>query len=248
MPILPGEQNMKYKILEYWDFRSSGYHTEYASRMDEEIDLWKSIFSEILLTDKKVRAVEVGTGPGILAISLAAMGHDVTGVDLSESMLEKAAANAREKGVNVLLMRGDAEDIPLKDGEYDFVLSKYLLWTLPQPDKFLGECCRLLKDGGIMMIVDGLWFQNPDGTEKKSSRYERFDELYGDVKPNLPFAKENTPERIAALAESHGFEDLTWRFLDDYDAFLERNNPSTHDEGYIQPPHMVLAKKKVRQG
>ncbi|WP_235283809.1 MULTISPECIES: class I SAM-dependent methyltransferase [unclassified Methanosarcina] len=105
--------------------------------MDEEIDLWKSILSEILLTDKKVRAVEVGTGHGILAISLAAMGHDVTGVDLSECMLEKAAANAREKEANILLVQGDAEEIPLKDGEYDFVFSKYLLWTLPQPDKFL---------------------------------------------------------------------------------------------------------------
>lgn len=39
------------------------------------------------------------------------------------------------------------------------------------------------------MIVDGLWFQNPDGTEKKSSRYEKFNELYSGVKPNLPLAK-----------------------------------------------------------
>jgi len=142
------------------------------------------------------------------------MGHDVTGVDLSENMLEKAAKNAKEKGVDVSLVQGDAEEIPLNDGEYDFVLSKYLLWTLPQPDKFMSECCRLLKDGGLMMIVDGLWFQNPDGTEKKSSRYEKFNELYSDVKPNLPLAKNNTPERITALAQSHGFEAVSWRFFE----------------------------------
>ncbi|AKB53897.1 MULTISPECIES: class I SAM-dependent methyltransferase [Methanosarcina] len=235
---------MKDKILEYWDYRSSDYHTEYAKCMDEEMEIWKSVFSEILLTDKKIRAVEVGTGTGLLAISLATMGHDVTGVDLSENMLEKAAENAKEKGVDVSLVQGDAEEIPLNDGEYDFVLSKYLLWTLPQPDKFMSECCRLLKDGGLMMIVDGLWFQNPDGTEKKSSRYEKFNELYSGVKPNLPLAKNNTPERITALAQSHGFEAVSWRFLKDYDAFLERNDPSGHEAGYIQPPHMVLAKKR----
>lgn len=244
MPILLEEQKMKDKILEYWDFRSSEYHTEYAKYMDEEMSIWKSIFSEILLADKKIRAVEVGTGPGILAISLAAMGHDVTGVDLSENMLERAAANAKEKGVNILLVQGDAEEVPLKDGEYDFIFSKYLLWTLPQPDKFLDECYRLLKDGGLMMIIDGLWFQNPDGTEKKNSRHDLFDELYADVKPNLPLAKDNTPERIASLAQYHGFEDFTWRFLDDYDTFLERNDPSGHAAGYIQPPHMILAKKR----
>jgi len=235
---------MKDKIVEYWDFRSSDYHTEYAHCMDEEMDVWKSIFSEILLADKKVRAVEVGTGPGILAISLAAMGHDVTGVDLSENMLEKAAANAREKGVNIRLVQGDAEKIPLENGEYDFVFSKYLLWTLPQPDKFLDENSRLLKDGGLMMIIDGMWFQNPDGTEKTSSRFARFEELYADVKPNLPLAKNNTPERITDLVQSHGFEVVSWKFLDDYDAFLERNDPSGHAAAYIQPPHMVLAKKR----
>lgn len=237
---------MKDKILEYWDFRSSDYHKEYAECMDEEMDIWKSIFSEILLTDKKVRAVEVGTGPGILAISLAAMGHDVTGVDLSENMLEKAAANAREKGVNISLVRGDAEEIPLNDGEYDFVFSKYLLWTLPQPDKFLDEHYRLLKDEGLMMIIDGLWFQNPDGTEKNNSRHERFEELYADVKPNLPLVKNNTPERITDLVQSHGFKVVSWRYLDDYNEFLERNDPSGHAEAYIQPPYMILAKKKVR--
>ncbi|MDI9395127.1 MAG: methyltransferase domain-containing protein [Euryarchaeota archaeon] len=235
---------MKDKILEYWDFRSSDYHAEYAKCMDEEMEIWKSIFSEILLPDKKIRAVEVGTGPGILAISLADMGHDVTGVDLSENMLGKAAENAKKKGVNISLVRGDAEEIPLNDSEYDFIFSKYLLWTLPQPDKFLDEQYRLLKDGGLMMIIDGLWFQNPDGTEKTSSRYAKFDELYADVKPNLPFAKNNTPEKITNLVKSHGFEVVSWRFLNDYDAFLERNNPSGHEESYIQPPHMVLAKKK----
>ena len=244
LEVKDGILEMKGKILEYWDYRSSDYHTEYAKCMDEEMEIWKSLFYEILLTDKKIRAVEVGTGPGILAISLAAMGHDVTGVDLSESMLEKAAENARKKGVDVSLVQGDAEEIPLSDGEYDFVLSKYLLWTLPQPDKFINECSRLLKDGGLMMIIDGLWFQNPDGTEKESSRNDRFNELYSGVKPNLPLAKNNTPERITALAQSHGFEAVSWRFLKDYDAFLERNDPSGHSAGYIQPPHMILAKKR----
>lgn len=235
---------MKDKILEYWDFRSSEYHTEYAKCMDEEMEIWKSIFSEILLPDKKIRVVEVGTGPGILAISLASMGHSVTGVDLSEKMLERAAVNAKKKRVNILLVRGDAEEIPLKAGDYDLVLSKYLLWTLPKPEKFLKECNRLLKKGGLIMMIDGLWFQNPDGTEKKSSRHDRFEELYADVKPNLPLAKDNTPERIAALAGPHGFENFTWRFLEDYDAFLERNDPAGHAAGYIQPPHMILAKKR----
>ncbi len=39
--------------------------------MDEEMEIWKSIFYETLLTDKKIRAVEVGTGPGISFVQLA---------------------------------------------------------------------------------------------------------------------------------------------------------------------------------
>ncbi|MBP2132203.1 ubiquinone/menaquinone biosynthesis C-methylase UbiE [Methanomicrobium sp. W14] len=232
----------KDKIMEYWDHRSSEYHREYADKMDEEMEIWRSIFSGILPGGERIRAVEVGTGPGILAISLASMGHNVTGVDLSEKMLERAAENARAKKVDILLKKGDAENIPLDDGKYDLILSKYLLWTLPDPDRYMNECNRLLKSGGLMVIIDGSWFQNRDGTDKKS-RHTRFDEFYGDIKPNLPMAKHNTPERIKVLAESHGFGEVSWSFLDDYDAFLERNDPEGHAAGYIQPPHMVVAKK-----
>lgn len=232
----------KDRIVEYWDNRSSEYHKEYSCVMDEEMEIWRSIFSGILPGGKRIRAVEVGTGPGILAISLASMGHEVTGVDISEKMLGRAAENARAKNLEILLTKGDAENIPLADGEYDFVLSKYLLWTLPEPDTFIDECNRLLKSGGIMAIIDGSWFQNRDGTDRKS-RQAGFDEYYADIKPDLPMAKDNTPERIKALIEPHGFEEVSWCYLDDYDAFLERNDPVGHATGYIHSPHMVVAKK-----
>ena len=97
----------------------------------------------------------MGTGTGFLAILFAEMGHKVTGVDLSEGMLEKAKQNADNMGLEIDLFHGDAENLPFEDCSFDLVVNKYLLWTLQEPACAVCEWKRVLKPGGMIFAIDG---------------------------------------------------------------------------------------------
>jgi ubiquinone/menaquinone biosynthesis C-methylase UbiE len=70
-------------------------------------------------------------------------------------MLEKARAKAG--GLNVKYDIGDAENPPYAENTYDAVYCRHLLWTLPNPEKALQGWKRVLKDGGRVLVVDGVW-------------------------------------------------------------------------------------------
>jgi len=65
----------------------------------------------------------------------AEMGHHVTAIDLSANMLEKARKNASKRSLDINFIQGDAEALLLPDAQFDVVSSKFLLWTLPNPQR-----------------------------------------------------------------------------------------------------------------
>lgn len=103
-------------------------------------------------------AVDLGCGPGQLAVTMAQMapGLHVTGVDLSDEMLDRADAYARHCGLDqrVAFRKGDAARIPFPDGSLDLVVSTLSLhhWAAPVP--VLDEVTRVLRPGGAFLIFD----------------------------------------------------------------------------------------------
>ncbi len=102
--------------------------------------------------------LDVGTGTGFLALLLAELGHDCKGIDLAPGMVEQARDLARQRGVAVRFEVGDAESLAEADAAYDLVISRNLLWTLPDPRRALLDWRRVLKPGGRLLLVDGDWF------------------------------------------------------------------------------------------
>jgi ubiquinone/menaquinone biosynthesis C-methylase UbiE len=233
----------KEKIADYWNWRSTTYHEEFSDYIDEEMKVWKNTLSEYIPEGKTIRAAEIGTGPGVLALALADMGHSSTGIDLSEEMIKKAAKRAEELGIDAKFMQGDAENLSLDDGAYDLVISKYLMWTLPHPEKFLEECRRILSPGGTLVLIDGVWFNEADKEpEPDSETY--FEECYQDIKEALPLCKGNTADKVTAIVAEHGFSDASWQSLSDYDKFLrEHSSPEDYAASYPAPPYIISAKK-----
>ena len=68
------------------------------------------------------RLLDVGCGPGRLAVPLAKAGWSVTGIDISQGFLDIAAEEARSAGVAMSLFQVDARQMPFDD-EFDVVLS-----------------------------------------------------------------------------------------------------------------------------
>ncbi|HSJ56795.1 MAG TPA: methyltransferase domain-containing protein [Anaerolineae bacterium] len=104
------------------------------------------------------KAVDLGSGPGhlVLEMARAAPGLHVTGVDLSDEMIEEAERLAREAGLHdrVAFKKGDVARIPFPDESLDLVVSTLSLHHWGDPVGVLDEIARVLKPGGSFVIFD----------------------------------------------------------------------------------------------
>lgn len=102
--------------------------------------------------------LDIGTGPGLIPIMLASRVPRLrlTGVDLSEPMLQKARTAAKEAGVADRLdfRLGDAKSLPFSERSFDLVLCNSLLHHLPDPLALLNEISRLVRPGGAILLRD----------------------------------------------------------------------------------------------
>lgn len=96
------------------------------------------------------RVVDVGCGGGILAESMAALGAEVTGIDLAEKPLRVAELHGLESGVRVTYERIAAEDLAARDpGTFDVVTCMEMLEHVPDPASTVRACARMLRPGGL---------------------------------------------------------------------------------------------------
>jgi len=93
--------------------------------------------------------LDVGTGTGVVAITAARSGAQVTGLDLTPALLEQARENSRiARMENIVWTEGDAEDLPYPAASFDVVLSQFGHMFAPRPEVAVSEIRRVLKPGG----------------------------------------------------------------------------------------------------
>ena len=103
------------------------------------------------------RILDVGTGPGAVALEMAARGHIVTGVDLSANMVEHARENARTAGLTVTFATADAADLPFAPESFDVVVSRDVMWNMTDPEGALTSWVSVLRPGGRIIYFDADW-------------------------------------------------------------------------------------------
>lgn len=100
------------------------------------------------------RVLEVGIGTG-LNLPLYPPRCRLTGIDLSDKMLEKAQAKIEELGLdNVTLKVMDAAAMDFADSEFDRALATYVISAVPDPLGVLREMRRVVKPGGTIVILN----------------------------------------------------------------------------------------------
>jgi ubiquinone/menaquinone biosynthesis C-methylase UbiE len=183
---------------------------------------WKKLLQEALETDqyKPGRLLDVGTGSGFLAIALAELGYDVSGVDISPAMLEIATQRAVQRGLQLALHVGDAMDLSEYDSDsFNVVITRYLTWALPDLQRAYKEWWRVLSPGGRLVVIDGLWNQNRTHksrnwwrffawalilvTEGRRPERKKKDEI---VSFDLPVAKLKRPQDDLIIMENLGYQ------------------------------------------
>jgi len=107
--------------------------------------------------------LDLACGTGDLSRMLADRYHDgqIIGIDLSQEMLERAAAKGGPLHLHYLL--GDMHALPLATGSFDLVIGSYALRNAPDLDCALGEISRVLRPGGHAVFLDFSKADSPGG-------------------------------------------------------------------------------------
>jgi ubiquinone/menaquinone biosynthesis C-methylase UbiE len=102
-----------------------------------------------------VDVLEVGPGAGLLAIELARLGpYRVVGLDISQSLVGIASANAARLGAPVTFVQGNAACMPFKPATFDFIVCRAAFKNFAEPIQALHEMYRVLRPGGEAFIFD----------------------------------------------------------------------------------------------
>jgi 2-polyprenyl-3-methyl-5-hydroxy-6-metoxy-1,4-benzoquinol methylase len=113
--------------------------------------------------NKSLKIIDIGCGTGRHSIELAKRGYTVTGIDLSESQLERAREKAKAKNLQVDFQKRDARQLPFKE-EFDLAMlicegAFPLMETDEMNYEILRNAAAALKPGGklIFTTLNGLF-------------------------------------------------------------------------------------------
>ena len=108
-----------------------------------------------IINRRRGSVLEVGVGTGL---SLPNYGShlQVTGIDLSPEMLEKARERVAREGLdNIAALREmDASDLAFRDEQFDTVVAMYVMTVVPEPEKVMAELERVCAPGGEVILVN----------------------------------------------------------------------------------------------
>lgn len=100
-----------------------------------------------------IKVLDVGCGGGILTESLAVLGAQVKGIDLSRNALRVADLHGLESGVSVSYEEIAVEALAAREpGQYDVVTCMEMLEHVPDPAAVVRACAQLVKPGGKVFL------------------------------------------------------------------------------------------------
>lgn len=135
-----------------WSDYVQGIKTLYLSRKlrfdDIFFDQYKTLFD--IDTERNLNILEIGCGPGALATSLHRWypNAEITAIDRDSNFITYAKSSAPE----INFLEGDAEKLPFCDCTFDITISNTVSEHI-EPSKFFGEQMRVLKPGGICLVL-----------------------------------------------------------------------------------------------
>ena len=190
--------------------------------------------------EEGARVLDVATGSGNAALVAAALGGEVTGLDLTPELLEVARERAQEAELRVGFVEGDAEALPFDDDAFDRVVSVFGVMFAPDQQRAADELARVCRPGGRI----GVCAWTPDGVNGRmfgvlASRMPPPPE--GFMPPVLWGTEERLRQLFAGADAEIAFERRFVTFEDESaEAWVSYN------EGALGP--IILAKRALGDG
>jgi demethylmenaquinone methyltransferase/2-methoxy-6-polyprenyl-1,4-benzoquinol methylase len=162
------------------------------------------------------RVLDACSGTGDLALAARERGGDVTGLDFSQAMLDRARRKSRE----VEWVQGDVLALPFADATFDVATVGFGIRNVADLEAALRELARVLRPGGRLACLE---ITQPSGFLRPFFRlwFDRLVPLAGKLLPGgaaytyLPASVRRFPGPgdLAAACERAGFTDVSWRLL-----------------------------------
>ena len=183
------------------------YWSKFARTYNEDQEyvvgraILKAIIKRLFEEPDLGEVIEFGCGTGFFTKAIAKKARNVFATDLSDEMLEMARIQLKEFQ-NITIQKANCEDTSFPSGRFDTVFMANLIHVLINPIKTLQESNQILKNGGLLLIVDFTgysmnWFEKM----KLGIRYLR--------KWGRPprYARNNlSPDELAYFVENVDFE------------------------------------------
>lgn len=135
-----------------WSKYVQGTRTLYYSRKLRFNDLFSEQYKNLFDLDKEraLKILEIGCGPGALAGALHRWYPlaEITAIDRDSEFIR--FAREHESGVNFI--EGNATSLPFEDNTFDVTISNTVAEHI-EPSKFYGEQLRVLKPGGVCLVL-----------------------------------------------------------------------------------------------
>jgi len=188
-----------YKKEEYWSKFANTFDEDQTYIVGEPVQ--QAVLERLSGESDLGELLELGCGAGFYTKVLAANASHVMATDLSDEMLAVARTQLKDLQ-NVTIEKADCEKTDFPDGRFGSVFMANLIHLIENPSITLQESYRILKDGGLLLIVNYTGYGMKLFEMMKMGI--RFLRRWG--KPPAYSKSKLSPDELCSLVESAGFK------------------------------------------
>jgi demethylmenaquinone methyltransferase/2-methoxy-6-polyprenyl-1,4-benzoquinol methylase len=186
---------------------------------------WRNQVLKIIKQNKPDSILDIATGTGDLAIlSAKANPKKVVGIDISEEMLNIGIQKVKKNNLDKLieLKVADSEDLPYEDNSFDLAMVAFGVRNFENLEKGLSEIKRVLKEGGLLIVLEFSLPQNFPMKQLYSFYSKNILPTFGRIVSNDASAYTYLPESVKRfpayndftnIMANVGFKETKWRAM-----------------------------------
>jgi ubiquinone/menaquinone biosynthesis C-methylase UbiE len=137
--------------------RNAPFYDLMEGGMEKQHGAWRQQLWPLV---KGPKVLEVGVGTG-MNIPYYPDGLDITAIDLTPGMLDRAKVRAQELGKPVRLCLGDVLHLDFPDHSIDTAIATFVFCSVPNPVLGLQEILRVLEPGGTLLMIEHMRSEQP---------------------------------------------------------------------------------------
>ena len=175
-----------------------------ASRRTPTIERHVAWIHDAVLNGRLSRILDLGCGPGLYAERLAALGHDVTGIDFSPASIAYAREQSAARGSNITYLFGDLRQIDFGVG-YDlvmFIFGEFNVFRPGDARHILAKAYAALEAGGQILLEVSTFEAVESIGRQPRTWYTRQNGLFSDL-PHLCLAESFWDVETAASTQRY---------------------------------------------